>query len=93
MIFKGGDGDEYLEFILAVKQEAFAKGTNKNDGWMAEYAETRMGGAALLWFEDLDEETQGSWKLLKRALISKYSGGSTTQCVWIEDGSFRRPCC
>ncbi|KAG8925348.1 hypothetical protein FRC01_010319 [Tulasnella sp. 417] len=35
---------------------------------------------ALVWWSDLDEEVQGSWKLLKKAILSEYgsifSGGS-----------------
>lgn len=47
---------------------------------MAEFAATCMADDALVWWSELDEEVQGSWKLLKKAMISQYGsifcGGS-----------------
>ncbi|KAG8942787.1 hypothetical protein FRC04_003482 [Tulasnella sp. 424] len=39
---------------------------------MADYASIRFEGEALKWFESLDDETQASWKLLRRAVLSHY---------------------
>lgn len=58
--------------MLEVKKEAFARGKLRDDEWVAGFVETHIGGAALRWFETLDDETQSSWKLLKRALLAQY---------------------
>lgn len=39
---------------------------------MADFAATCMTEDALRWWSELDEEIQRSWKLLRRALFSRY---------------------
>ncbi|KAG8942786.1 hypothetical protein FRC04_003481 [Tulasnella sp. 424] len=39
---------------------------------MADYASIRFEGEALKWFESLEDDTQTSWKLLRRAILSHY---------------------
>lgn len=77
----GRDRDECLNFLLAVKKEAFAKWKERDDVWIARLAESHMGGEALVWYEDLDQETQDSWKLLKRALLLRYPASSNVGCL------------
>lgn len=40
---------------------------------MADYTSVRFEGEALKWFESLDDETQASWKLLRRSILSHYA--------------------
>lgn len=72
VVFEGNDGQELEQFILGVRKQAFAKGMQKNDTWIAQFVAAHIGGGALRWYETLDEDTQNSWKLLRRALLSQY---------------------
>lgn len=70
--FRGGSGSECEEFISSVRKAAFNVGKVNDDGWQAGYASACLSGAALRFYEDLPENTQTSWKLLRAALLSKY---------------------
>ena len=39
---------------------------------MADEAAACLSGNVLHWFESLDDETQESWKLLRRALLARW---------------------
>lgn len=43
----GRDGEECESWILGVKQQAFARGMDKDDEWIARFVATRIGGPAL----------------------------------------------
>lgn len=77
MVFRGEEGIDCERFIMAVKKEAFSQGKLRDDDWIAGLVETHLEGPALLWFETLDDDTQRSWKLLKRALLAHYPPGSS----------------
>ena len=49
----------------------------RDDEWMADYPSTRLTDDAGIWFEGLEEETQASWKLLRKALMDQYATAST----------------
>ncbi|KAG9039870.1 hypothetical protein FS837_000896 [Tulasnella sp. UAMH 9824] len=68
-VFSGNGGLTCHQFIRAVRERAIEAGHQRNDEWMADYASIRLEGEALKWFESLDDETQISWKLLRRAII------------------------
>ncbi|KAG8973222.1 hypothetical protein FRB90_009975 [Tulasnella sp. 427] len=70
--FNGHDADECRQFIQAVRRFGFQQGRQHDDGYMADYAVTCFQGSALDWQMDLDEETNGSWRLLQKALKEKY---------------------
>ncbi|KAG9047180.1 hypothetical protein FS837_002872 [Tulasnella sp. UAMH 9824] len=70
--FRGKDATECEEFIAAILKHAFARGKQRDDQWMADFAATCLANDALRWWSGLDEEVQGSWKLLRRAMFSKY---------------------
>lgn len=70
--FRGQDGTECRNFIAALLKIAFAQGKQRDDQWMADFAATCMVDDALAWWSALDEEVQGSWKLLRQAMLSTY---------------------
>ncbi|KAG8908888.1 hypothetical protein FRC01_007198, partial [Tulasnella sp. 417] len=49
--------------------------------WIADYASIRFDGDALKWFENLEDETQTDWRLLRRALLSHYSEPAYAETV------------
>ncbi|KAG8910640.1 hypothetical protein FRC01_006219, partial [Tulasnella sp. 417] len=72
ILFTGTGGLTSHEFIRAIRQHAVEAGKSRDEQWMADYASISLAGEALMWFEDLDDETQTDWKLLRRAIISQY---------------------
>ncbi|KAG9024727.1 hypothetical protein FS837_005219 [Tulasnella sp. UAMH 9824] len=70
--FQGKDATECEDFITAIVKLAFAQGKQRDDQWMADFAATCMVNNAMRWWSTLDEEVQGSWKLLRHAMLSKY---------------------
>lgn len=72
LVFQGRDGKECEAFIRAVKSRAFSTGKQRDYEWMADFASTCFEGDGLRWFCGLDDETQGNWKLLERALLRDF---------------------
>ncbi|KAG8930553.1 hypothetical protein FRC01_002630, partial [Tulasnella sp. 417] len=70
--FTGKDSKECERFISAVLKHAFAQGMQRDDAWIADFVATCLAEDALRWWLGLDEVTQGSWKLLRRAMALKY---------------------
>ncbi|KAG9042178.1 hypothetical protein FS837_011187 [Tulasnella sp. UAMH 9824] len=70
--FRGQNAAECRNFIAALLKLGFARGKQRDDQWMADSAATYMTDDALVWWNTLDEETQGSWKLLSQAMLSEY---------------------
>ncbi|KAG8899728.1 hypothetical protein FRC00_001024, partial [Tulasnella sp. 408] len=72
LTFSGASGTECENFIRFVKRKAFSEQKSRDNEWMAYFASTCFTGAALRWFESLDDDTQYNWKLLSKALLAKY---------------------
>ncbi|KAG8900602.1 hypothetical protein FRC00_012113 [Tulasnella sp. 408] len=53
----------------------------KDNRWIADYASIRFDGDALKWFENLEDETQTDWRLLRRAILSHYSEPAYAEVV------------
>ncbi|KAG9025193.1 hypothetical protein FS837_005057 [Tulasnella sp. UAMH 9824] len=70
--FSGGNGISYDEFLQRIRSIAFDKGKSRDAAWMADIFPLHLSGNASKWFEDLDDQTQQDWNLLKRAFIDKY---------------------
>jgi len=71
LVFDGNvQNTEY--FIQAIRKRAFAEGKQRDDQWMADLAATCFVEDAFSWFESLDRKVQGSWDLLRPALLSRY---------------------
>ncbi|KAG8919083.1 hypothetical protein FRC01_001490 [Tulasnella sp. 417] len=76
LVFRGVDGRESEAFIRSVKSRAFSTGKQRDYEWMADFASTCFEGDGLRWFCGLDDETQGNWKLLERALLRDFPRSS-----------------
>lgn len=72
VVFEGTDGFEREYFIDGVQKQALLRGINEDDKFMAHFVTAHIGGIALRWYVNLDEETQNSWKLLREALMVQY---------------------
>ncbi|KIO30385.1 hypothetical protein M407DRAFT_20458 [Tulasnella calospora MUT 4182] len=70
--FCGPGAKECEEFVAGVIKQAYEQGKPRDDAWIADFAATCLAENALRWWIELDEEVQGSWKLLRRALLSTY---------------------
>ncbi|KAG8967567.1 hypothetical protein FRC05_002000 [Tulasnella sp. 425] len=70
--FLGRDAAECETFINAVSRRALAEGKQRDDQWIAEFAASCFTQGALRWCDGLDEQTQCSWKLLRKAMLSRY---------------------
>lgn len=89
--FRGRDLKECEQFISAVNKHARAQGRLRDDQWIADLAAVCIAGDAMLWWSALNEETQGSWRLLQRAMLLRYrlqfagrSGAETENFVhWV----------
>lgn len=51
---------------------SLVKGKQDDNRWIAQYAATCFIKEALRWFEDLDEEMQNDWRLLRKAMLAKW---------------------
>ncbi|KAG8930522.1 hypothetical protein FRC00_001096, partial [Tulasnella sp. 408] len=69
----GVEGLSCHHFVRAVREQALAAGKQRDDQWMADYASVRFDGEALKWFESLEDEAQSDWKLLRRAILTRYA--------------------
>lgn len=70
--FQGLSGRECEAFITAVSRRAFNEGKEQDDRWTAAFASSCFAFDALRWLNELDDEIQGSWKQLRRAMLTKY---------------------
>lgn len=71
--FNGRDQPHCEIFILSVNRKVLAAGKHSDDRWAAHYAATCISGSAFRWLELQDDDVQGSWTLLRRALLDRYS--------------------
>jgi len=72
LVFRGVDGQECEDFILAVQERAFSEGKQRDGQWVADFASARFTGDALRWFATLDDDAQDNWKQLRKALLLRY---------------------
>ncbi|KIO21935.1 hypothetical protein M407DRAFT_28493 [Tulasnella calospora MUT 4182] len=70
--FSGENGISYESFLQRIRSLAFEKGKSRDAAWMADLFSLHLSGNASKWFENLDDQTQQDWNLLKRAFIGKY---------------------
>lgn len=70
--FFGKDSNECENFIADVMKRAYDQGKQRDDEWIADFVESCLRQDALHWWTELDEATQGSWKLLRKALLLRF---------------------
>lgn len=80
LIFTGG-GEECEMFIVSVKKQAFRAGKATDNAWSAQFAGTCFAGAALRWYEGLDDVTQNDWGLLRKALLARYPAAKSDSII------------
>ncbi|KAG8945548.1 hypothetical protein FRC04_000682 [Tulasnella sp. 424] len=73
IVFTGSDGLSCHHFIRAIREQALKSEKQTDNRWMADHASIRFDGDALKWFENLEDEVQTDWRLLRRAILSHYS--------------------
>ncbi|KIO28416.1 hypothetical protein M407DRAFT_22462 [Tulasnella calospora MUT 4182] len=71
-IFYGESSKEAEDFIFAIKERAYAEGKQRDNAWIAEFVSICFAKTALRWYEELDEDVQNDWRLLKRAILAEY---------------------
>lgn len=82
ILFDGGaNGVGCDTFIRNVRQRGLREGKESEDKWMAHAAAASMEGDALFWYEDQDEEVQDSWKMLRRALLTRWGKAARAPAV------------
>ncbi|KIO15344.1 hypothetical protein M407DRAFT_35105 [Tulasnella calospora MUT 4182] len=88
IIFRGNDGTECEEFVVAIRDIAFTKGKDEYNNWMLRYATTRLRGKALRWHAKLDPSVRKDWDLFVQSLFEEYpmagerDGGGIATPVW-----------
>ncbi|KAG8974296.1 hypothetical protein FRB90_009807, partial [Tulasnella sp. 427] len=70
--FKGDSAEECESFLASVHQKALVEGTWHSDPWIIFYATSLLRGKALVFYEDLDPKTKGSWAAIRTALVNQY---------------------
>ncbi|KIO17952.1 hypothetical protein M407DRAFT_32367 [Tulasnella calospora MUT 4182] len=71
-IFYGESSKEAEDFIFAIKERAYAEGKQRDNAWIAEFVSICFAKTALRWYEELDEDVQNDWRLLKHAILAEY---------------------
>lgn len=72
-VFMGSGGSVTSdEFVRLIRRRALQNHIQDDDRLIAQTAASHVGGAALIWYEDLSEEVQESWKLLRRAVLARW---------------------
>lgn len=64
-----------------MRKVALARGKEDDDRWIAHYATSCFAGVALRWFEGLDEEAQGDWRKLRKAMLQRWSDDKTDDLI------------
>lgn len=70
--FGGSLGESPAAFVRSVQRLAFQQGRVDDDRWIAHYVSACFDGEALLWYSELEEEIQGSWRNVRLALLRRY---------------------
>lgn len=58
--------------IRAVRVRGLTTKIGSDDAMMAELAASYLQGKALIWYEELTDEVQESWRLLRRELLKRW---------------------
>ncbi|KIO32036.1 hypothetical protein M407DRAFT_118713 [Tulasnella calospora MUT 4182] len=72
LTFSGSSDQSGADFAQAIQRFAFQNHVDRDDEWVARYAATCFTGNALLWYSDLDQDTQSSWRKLRAAILRRY---------------------
>lgn len=70
--FGGSPGESPTLFVRSIQRLAFQQDRVDDDRWIAHYVSTCFDGDALLWYSELDEQIQSSWRSIRIALLRRY---------------------
>ncbi|KAG9019207.1 hypothetical protein FRB90_005282 [Tulasnella sp. 427] len=70
--FFGKESESSGDLIQAITRVAFERGRIDDDRWIVGYASTCLNGEALVWYCNLEEDIQKSWKKLRNCLVERY---------------------
>lgn len=68
----GGDHDDVSAFVQNVQRTALAHGRQDDETWSASYAASCFKDEALVWYNQLSDEVQISWRKLRPALLERF---------------------
>ncbi|KIO18667.1 glycoside hydrolase family 13 protein [Tulasnella calospora MUT 4182] len=71
-VFEGADPKECEAFVATVRRRGLEQGKHRDNEWMAVFASSYLGGDALYWYEDLEEDVQNDWSRLRPALLARF---------------------
>lgn len=71
--FSGNPSEDVTIFIQSVQMVAFEQGRQRDDDWRTDYLTTCLSGDALLFYSELDDEDQYSWRRLRAALLQRFA--------------------
>lgn len=71
--FSGSPSEDVTIFIQHVQKVAFARGRQRDDDWRTDYLTTCLSGDARVFYSQLEDEDQYSWRRLRSALLQKFA--------------------
>lgn len=71
--FSGLPNEDVTAFLQEIARIAFENDHVRDEQWIMDYTETCLTGQALFWYSSLSEETQGSWRKLRHAMLHRYA--------------------
>jgi len=77
--FNGIDGLKSAEFLHAIRLKTYNEGRLDDSTYRAILASMCFAGPALVWFENLDEDVQTDWTLLRRLFLKRFPAGDGVQ--------------
>lgn len=72
LVFEGKAGEIVTAFLQKVKRVAFSQGRQRDDEWQVDYLKTCLSGAALVWYDGLEEKARGDYKSLRSAMLQRF---------------------
>lgn len=88
ILFYGRNGEEAEEFVRAVRKWGFTNEKLANSKALADFASTCFTGAALRWYETLDESTKRDWDILRKAILLQYPHAKSVEHSFIDQSPF-----
>ena len=79
IVFDGVEGLKSPEFIQAIRNKVYEEKMADDSRHMALLASLCFAGPALEWFEELGDDVQTDWSLLRRALLARFPASISRQ--------------
>ena len=77
--FDGINGITGDILVRTIRRRVLAERIHDDDRLIALTAGSYFQGPALDWYEDQTDETQESWKLLRRAILTRWPSSTASQ--------------